>query len=64
MIRAEALQIRTLWDRRYQPILWVPIALAAYILAYSSGDNQCDHRLRKLAPELGASHSGADRRLL
>ena len=35
MIRAEALQIRTLWDRRYQPILWVPIALAAYILAYS-----------------------------
>ena len=35
MIRAEALQIRTLWNRRYQPILWVPIAAAAYILAYS-----------------------------
>ena len=35
MIGAETLQIRTLRDRRYQAILWVPIAVAAYILAYS-----------------------------
>ena len=35
MIRAAALQIRTLLDRRHQAILWVPIAVAAYILAYS-----------------------------
>ena len=35
MIGAETLQIRTLRDRRYQAILWVPIAVSAYILAYS-----------------------------
>ena len=35
MIGAKTLQIRTLRDRRYQAILWVPIAVAAYILAYS-----------------------------
>ena len=35
MIGAETLQIRTLRDRRYQAMLWVPIAVAAYILAYS-----------------------------
>ena len=35
MIRAEALQIRFLRERRYQVILWAAIAAAAYLWAYS-----------------------------
>ena len=35
MIRAEALQIRFLRERRYQVILWAAIAAAAYAWAYS-----------------------------
>ena len=35
MIRAEALQIRSGRERRYQAFLWAAVAVAAYILAYS-----------------------------
>ena len=35
MIRAEALQTHVLRERRYQGILWVALAVAAYLLAYS-----------------------------
>ena len=35
MIHAEALQIRPARDRRYQAVLWVAIAVSAYLLAYS-----------------------------
>ena len=35
MIRADALQIRFLQERRYKGIVWAAIAVAAYILAYS-----------------------------
>ena len=35
MIRAEALQVRFLQDRRYKGVLWSAIAAAAYLLAFS-----------------------------
>ena len=35
MIRAEALQVRLLHDRRYKGVLWSAIAAAAYLLAFS-----------------------------
>ncbi|MCE2457542.1 MAG: hypothetical protein J4G14_06970 [Dehalococcoidia bacterium] len=60
MTIAETLQIRFLRERRYQGILWAGAAVAAYILAYSLADHRCCHRLRGLAGELAASHTGAD----
>ena len=42
MIRAEALQVSFLRERRFHGILWTVIGVAAYILAYSLAANNAD----------------------
>ena len=42
MIRAEALQVRFLRERRFHGILWTVIGVAAYILAYSLAATNAD----------------------
>ena len=42
MTHAEALQTRLLRERRYQGVLWVVIAVAAYILAYLLATSDAD----------------------
>ena len=42
MIRADALPVRTVRPRRYRAYVWIAIAIAAYILAYSLSTTNAD----------------------